>query len=313
MGKEHLTAAYGISSVEFAGIVDSNPERADSLAKEFNLPLFTQVEQAIHEIRPDAVDICTPTSSHRSLIELCAENHLHALCEKPLALTRADAEIIREVCRKSGIRVMVAQVLRFWPEYKFAIESVTKETFGPILSITCRRLSSLPAWNSWMMTPQGGGVAIDLQIHDMDFILRLLGRPFQIQAAGYLYKDVIVSIGNQLVYPSGIPVFTEASYSMPSSYPFRMYFQIECRDAVMEMDFWRPKEERLRVFPVKGNPFTPSLPRGNGYGEEIHYFTERLLDGQPFSECPLDESLMALYMCLASEQSCRSHVPVKFD
>lgn len=99
---------------------------------------------------------------------------------------------------------------------------------------------------------------------------------------------------------------TQASYLMPHSHPFRMYFSIETEEAVAEMDSWRPVGGRLRVFPKRGKAFCPKLAPVDAYGAEIGYFARCLLSGRPFDRVPLEESIGALEMCLASARSCRT-------
>lgn len=43
---------------------------------------------------------------------------INVLTEKPVSLRRADVRRVYGVAREKGVRVMVAQVLRFWPEYE---------------------------------------------------------------------------------------------------------------------------------------------------------------------------------------------------
>ena len=305
MGKTHLASAQKLDSVIYTGIVDKKINCARDTGASYNLPVFNNFEKAVKKLKPDAVDICVPTPYHLPMIRLCAENNLHVLCEKPISLCLKDAEEVEKICHAAGIRLMIAQVLRFWPEYVYAGTVSAKKKYGSILAVECKRLSSPPDWNAWMLKAGiGGGAVIDLQIHDMDFVLQLLGTPGAIKATGRMRGGSFNSVFNTLVYPSGISVRTEASYLMPSSYPFRMYFRIDFEKAIVEMDFWRPKGERLKVFPVQGEAFCPELPEQDAYRGEIDYFAAQLSSGKEFSLVPIDESITALKMCLASKKSC---------
>jgi predicted dehydrogenase len=312
MGKTHLESARNLRSVRYVAVADTDENRAGTLAGEYGLPSFGNPEEAIRKLKPDAVDVCVPTPFHLPLVRTCAAHGVHVLCEKPIALSRTDAHAIRRIAREKRIRVMVAQVLRFWPEYVYTVEAVQRRTFGRILAVDCARLSPPPGWNSWMLRPEmGGGAVIDLQIHDMDFVLQLLGKPSAIQASGRKYRGTFNAIHNQWIYPSGIPVTTEASFIMPETYPFRMYFSIELEKAVLEMDFWRPKGERLKVFPVRGKVQCPVRGDHDAYGVEIEYFANCLRKSAPFKRVPLQESITALDICLASARSCQTHGTVK--
>jgi len=75
---------------------------------------------------------------------------------------------------------MVAQVIRFWPEYVKLKEIFDSGSLGKMVSISCARLSPTPtwAWNNWLLdSERSGGALLDLHIHDTDFLLYLLGKP----------------------------------------------------------------------------------------------------------------------------------------
>lgn len=303
MGREHLSSIQNSATVEYTGIIDKNQAAAEKLAIEFGIKSFISIDDAIKHISADAVDVCVPTVFHIDVVREAAAHGLHVLCEKPLALTIETALEIKKIASESNIKIMVAQVLRFWPEYVYAVNTAKNGTYGKILAIDCKRLSSRPAWNSWMTKQEiGGGAVLDLQIHDIDFIYQMLGKPDSIDSIGRSFDGTVNSIHNKLIYSSGISVFNEASFAMPQSYPFRMYFQIEFEKAVMEMDFWRPKSEKLKIFPENGNSFTPALSGKNAYTEEIIYFAENILANKNFDLVPLDESIQVLEICLKSKE-----------
>lgn len=311
MGKTHLKAAEGLDTVRYVGVVDPSAAAARSLADAYGLEAFADLADAVDRLKPDAVDICAPTPSHASAAMFCASRGLAVLCEKPIALTLEDALSVQGTFARSNGRIMVAQVLRFWPEYRYAFDAVREKRYGEVLSIDCRRLASPPSWNAWMTKEEiGGGAVIDLQIHDMDFIRRVLGKPAAIDAVGRTEQGAINAVTNRLYYPFAVSARSQASYLMPASYPFRMFFSIEFEIAVMEMDFWREKGQRLKVFPKDGAAFAPELEEENAYRNEIAYFARQVLRGDPFAESPLDEAIGALEMCLASKRSCASGNPV---
>ncbi|MDO9542396.1 MAG: Gfo/Idh/MocA family oxidoreductase [Kiritimatiellia bacterium] len=305
MGRIHLDAARKLAPVKYVGVVDVNERLARKLAASFGLKAYTDPETAIDATRPDAVDLCVPTPWHRPMVAICAARGVHVLCEKPIALARSDALAIKTLAAKTGIRIMIAHVLRFWPEYAFTAAAARQGRFGKIRAVECRRLSPPPGWNSWMMRPGlGDGAVVDLQIHDMDFIVQLLGKPAAVRADGVQQGGAFNSVANRLYYPSGAVVLVKASFMMPASYPFRMAFLVEFEKGVIDLDSWRPKGEQLRIYPARGKAICPKLEQGNAYGAEIDYFVRRLRDGKPFSRVPLDESIAALDLCLASKRSC---------
>ena len=312
MGETHVEAAAELENVKFVGIVDSNSERAEEFGKKHKLECFDNLEQAIEKLNPDAVDICTPTTTHLPIIRLCAEKRVHCLCEKPVSLSIEDAREIGKI-DSADCRIMVAQVLRFWPEYEYALDVAQSKKYGDIISIDCKRFCSPPDWNDWMTLPdKGGGAVIDLQIHDLDFIMDVLGPPRAINSKGSLFNGAYNTVYNSLDYGSGISVCSEGSMVIPQSYPFRMWYRIVFANATLEFDFWRSKGERLMVCPAEGDMFNPELPATDAYAGEIAYFARQLLADEPFDLCPLQSSISALELCLASKLSCETGSAVDF-
>jgi predicted dehydrogenase len=152
---------------------------------------------------------------------------------------------------------------------------------------------------------KSGGAVVDLQIHDIDYVSQILGLPIAITANGLVKGGGINAVYSQLIYPSKILVFVEASWLMPKSFPFRTYFKMTFEGAVLEMDSWRPEGQYMKIFPIEGDAYFPELKLVNPYHSEIEYFANQLSRGLAFDEVPLEESVRSLHLCLASEQSCQ--------
>jgi predicted dehydrogenase len=311
MGREHLQCVQDSPHVHYVAVVDKNPQAGKPLAEDHHLLYFEELNQALEALSPDAVDICTPTIYHLPLIRICADHKIPVLCEKPIAHTAEDAQAIEQIAQESGIGIMVAQVIRFWPEYAFVRNLTKTKQYGDLLAIDCKRMGPPPAWNSWMLNPAlSGGAVIDMQVHDMDFVCQLLGRPSAIDTRGRICQGGVNHVYSRLIYPQNLPVYLETSMIMPQSFPFRMYFKIDFEQAAVEMDFWRPKGQRLKVFSQDAQAYSPDLELHNAYQAEIEYFAGQVLKQQSFDESPLDEALDAVRLCLLSEKSYREGKPV---
>jgi len=107
--REHAGAAL---LLEIVGIVDS--KRTGTVA---GLEIVPDLD-AIGRFGPiDFVDICTPTNSHVDLILAALELRLHVLCEKPVAMTKAEAETIASAARRARRQVMACHQYRFNPAW----------------------------------------------------------------------------------------------------------------------------------------------------------------------------------------------------
>lgn len=69
----------------------------------------------LEELHPEIVSIATPAASHRAIAELAAELGCHLVCEKPLATNAADAQAMRQVVERAGLKHGYAATGRYAP------------------------------------------------------------------------------------------------------------------------------------------------------------------------------------------------------
>ena len=96
-------------------IVDTMPQQLDQARKLFpKSATFTNAEEMLERVKPQIVSIATPPDEHRPVVELCARYKVPAIiCEKPIALTPADAEAIIKACRDADSLLFINHTRRF--------------------------------------------------------------------------------------------------------------------------------------------------------------------------------------------------------
>jgi predicted dehydrogenase len=120
----------------------------------------------------DAVDVCTPTHLHAEVAIAAAGAGRHVICEKPMARTLADAEAMLAAAREAGVRLFVAHVVRFFPEYAAARAAVLDGAIGEPAVLRLTRASFRPrhpAGHWFFDHAKSGGIVLDLMIHDLDY------------------------------------------------------------------------------------------------------------------------------------------------
>ncbi|MFN3649984.1 MAG: Gfo/Idh/MocA family protein [Armatimonadota bacterium] len=135
----------------------------------------------------DLIDLCLPSHLHRALAIRAMEAGKHVLVEKPIALTVEDADAMIAASERTGRLLMVAQVLRFWPEFSAIKDLVESGEYGSLLGAHFKRVIARPSWSGddWFSDPsKTGGAVVDLHIHDTDFVQYLLGRPASVWSTG---------------------------------------------------------------------------------------------------------------------------------
>ncbi len=117
--KFHVEAWTRIPEVEVVAICDKDLEKAEKLAKEYNVTkAYDSVTLLLQSEDFQVVDIITPPDTHLELVQQFATAGKHIICQKPLAPTLIEAETIVELTNKAGVRFMVHENFRFQPWYR---------------------------------------------------------------------------------------------------------------------------------------------------------------------------------------------------
>jgi predicted dehydrogenase len=166
MGRNHARILAGLRGVTLVGVVDSNPEQAETIARLYGCAVFAHIEDLIGKV--DAVTIAAPSIHHAEIGRFMLANGIHCMVEKPLATTEADCRSLIEAGERNGLTVMVGHIERFNP----AVLQLREILDGgvEIYAIEARRMSRV----SQRITDVT--VVMDLMIHDIDIVLELVGR-----------------------------------------------------------------------------------------------------------------------------------------
>ncbi|MBX3082668.1 MAG: Gfo/Idh/MocA family oxidoreductase [Anaerolineae bacterium] len=169
MGTTHA-AGWINTPAQFAGVYALDEDKARKLAHQYDLTLFRSYEDLLQQV--DVVDICTPTHLHYEHVMQAVAAGRHIICEKPLALTVAQAREMVAACEKAGVKLLVAHVVRFFPEYAQAKFAVERGEIGNVAVVRLTRASFQPklAADNWFLdVGKSGGMMLDLMIHDFDY------------------------------------------------------------------------------------------------------------------------------------------------
>lgn len=175
---------------------------------------WSRLEDLLADPEIDLVDVCLPSNLHRCAAEEAVKNGKHVLMEKPIALTLEDADAMIGAADQAGRLLLVAQVLRFWPEFAALARHVREETFGRLRALHLKRVIAVPDWSqsNWFSDPaRTGGPLVDLHIHDSDFLRWMLGMPESICSSGRGEGDLIDYVVTSYHYPHRNLVVTSQS------------------------------------------------------------------------------------------------------
>ena len=175
---------YGLpsDSVEIAGVATSRVESARAAAAEIGCDFFSgDFRELLARQDIDAVDICTPNNSHHRIALAAAAAGKHIYCEKPLAMTVAEAESMAQAARSAGVKAQATFNFRFFPALARAKALMDGGFVGRVFSFRGRyhRSSYIDSGKpmSWRLKREitGGGALFDLGSHILDLLYYLLG------------------------------------------------------------------------------------------------------------------------------------------
>lgn len=288
-------------------VADDSLERAEKLAAMSGAKAYGSSKELLEQESLDVVDICLPTPLHAENAVAAMKKGCAVFCEKPVCLKEEEMEELLRTKQETGAKVMIGQVIRLWTEYAWLKKTVDDGTYGRVLSGVFQRVSSRPNWayKNWVHTPElSGGVAMDMHVHDVDFVRYLLGEPDRVQAAAYRDQTgLIEQIFGLYNYGPQVAVSIEAGWDYPASFPFAGNYRVKLEKATAVL-----KDGTLTVYPDEGEPFHPELPAefeaendigGNvsslgGYYNELKYFLEGLQGKNDLSVAPLEEAITSV-------------------
>jgi predicted dehydrogenase len=187
-GKELVRSVQDRSEfIRFSRAVTLQPGPTLEFAAETGLVLGTSYEDVLADPKIDAVVLATPHTLHRRQADAAAARGKHVFCEKPFALSLADARPALAACREAGVALGVGHNRRLWPSIRRMRALMDEGLFGTIMHVeghfSHAWLANQPA-GDWRSAPEEtkAGAVTGMGIHLIDCFSFLVG-PMQRIAA----------------------------------------------------------------------------------------------------------------------------------
>ena len=151
----HVPGFRLIEGVQVVALVGGQLERTRALAQAANIPhAYDSVEAMLDAEAVDLVSIATPPHLHATMVKRAAEHGCHVICEKPLAVTLAEAEDMAHVMQARGLVHAVTHQFRYFPGIAAFKREVSRGVLGEarvvrLLSLTDARATPEKSCYSW--------------------------------------------------------------------------------------------------------------------------------------------------------------------
>ena len=173
----HARSFAACAEAELVAVASPTPGNAEKFAAEHNIPNhFTDYRQLLAMSDLDLIVIGAPNNVHCQITVDAAAAGKHVVCEKPLAMNLAEAVQMIDACKTAGVKLMYAEELCFAPKYVRLKQLLDSGALGdPTLLKQSEKHDGPHAPHFWDVERSGGGVAMDMGCHAVQFFRWLLG------------------------------------------------------------------------------------------------------------------------------------------
>lgn len=286
-GKTLVKAARDFGApINFVRGVTLEPDTVRDFAAEHRLAIGTAFEEAIADPQVQAVILATPHSKHRAQVEAVAAAGKHVYCEKPFALSKADAVAMLDAVKRAGVVIGVGHHFRLMPSMRVLDELVKSQAFGTIMHIEGNYshdwLANLSA-DSWRMQAaesRAGGMT-GMGIHVLDCFRDLVG-PMKRIAALSKARALKVPTGDTtaalIEFTNGATGTLATTIKTPFEWRVAVYGETMRAESV--------SETRAIVHRAGKEPEVIDRPADNHLGRNLDFFAKAALGQGVFPISP---------------------------
>ena len=277
--------------IEIVAVMELDARFRSAAATRYGFPpsqMFSDLEEMIAKVHPQAVLVYTNTYDHRRVVELCARRGVHVMMEKPLAVSFEDALAIQKAAQAGKIRVLVNYETSWYRSNHAAYELAHDGSVGEIRKVVVhdghkgpKEIGVEPEFLAWLTDPKlnGAGALFDFGCYGADLMTWLMGgqRPQTVTAVTQQIKpDIYPRVDDEatiiLTYPKA-QAMIQASWNWPiDRKDMEVYGQtgqlITVKRDNLRVQRAGQNEEQLAAKPI-------SAP----YDDELAYFRAVILDG----------------------------------
>jgi predicted dehydrogenase len=274
---------------EVVAIASRGGNTAERVAAELSIPRAHDSYAALlADPQVDAVYIPLPNHLHLEWTLAAIEAGKHVLCEKPLALTSADAARMVDAADRAGVHLMEAFMYRLHPSWVAVRELVASGRIG--------RLQAVQSWFSYYnddaanirnIRSAGGGALMDIGCYSIN-LSRMLFEAEPVRVTGTIQRDLgdgvdVLTTGTLTFDGGGVATFTCSIRAEPDQ---RVHVYGTDGHISVGIPFNIPPDRPTHVFVTHGGepPVAPHVERltfdtADPYGVEADAFAAAILDG----------------------------------
>jgi predicted dehydrogenase len=182
MGKVHSEAIRRVGHVDIAAVVAANATEAAAFAQSIGVERSSgDYKEILADPTIEAVHVCTPNALHYPLSKAALEAGKAVLCEKPLAMSAAEAQDMVNLAERTGLPNCVNHNLRYYPVVQHIRRMIEAGDLGDVLVVQGTYSQDWLLYDTdynWRIERAANGplrVVGDIGSHWMDLVQHLTG------------------------------------------------------------------------------------------------------------------------------------------
>ncbi len=278
------------------------------LENEFNITTYTKLEEALAQ-KPDVAFITNITSLHVECATKCAEAGCHLFIEKPLSYNLAGIETLQKIVKEKNLVAFMGFQNRYNPCVKKLKETIEKNLLGDLVAVNVdmgERLTTMHSYENYAETymarkDMGGGVVLNQQIHEIDYLTYIFGMPKSVYAIASNNNPLTIDVddNSSALYDfNGLPVFVHSDFMQ---FPPTRKCKVIGAKGYMEIDLINNCIVEVVNDQLTKTEFT-NFQRNDMFIEELRLFMDCVKNGE-LSGSSLDDGVTTLKIGLATLRS----------
>ncbi|RZK16386.1 MAG: Gfo/Idh/MocA family oxidoreductase, partial [Hymenobacter sp.] len=180
---EELLPAFGAcKKSKPVALVSGSPEKLAKVAKQYGIKPTSCYSYADYDKLKDnpevqAIYIVLPNSMHAEYVIRGAKTGKHILCEKPMANSVRECELMIAACKEAKVKLMIAYRIQYEPYNRLVRDMVRGQKFGKVKYIQAQNSQSSANVDHWRHRKAlaGGGALPDIGLYCLNTSRFLLG------------------------------------------------------------------------------------------------------------------------------------------
>lgn len=302
-----------------AALVSGHPDKARKVAETYgidpaNIYDYDNYDRLADNPLVDIVYIILPNSMHAEYSVRALRAGKHVLCEKPMAVSVAEAEQMIAAAREAQRKLMIAYRLHYEPLNRKVMQLCAEQAYGAIKTFSSSNCQTVGAPNIRLSAALGGGPVGDVGVYSINAARYCTGEePVEVTAVAHQpegdprFREVPESVAFTLRFPSGVLAHCDCSFGAAVSRRYRVH----CADGFIDMDpafAYRGLQLSVKDGLESGSTARKAelqLRQVNHFAAEMDHFSDCVLNGGE-TQTPGEMGLADMRVIAAIEEAAKT-------